>query len=175
MKREILEIPLEEIKLHLDTNVRQDIKVIATSILSDELYKRLIDRGKILKKEIPLDGSRLKRSYKTKPNNICEAQDFDFDISNSKKEPFTISFDNEKAEQEEHFHKLHTEIYFSEHPIRGYYRIIGNNKETKFELKQNYPNPFNPVTNITYSIPIDGMVTIKVYDIMGCEVFYTCK
>jgi hypothetical protein len=37
-------------------------------------------------------------------------------------------------------------------------------------LEQNYPNPFNPSTKIKYSIPQFGMVTIKVYDLLGKEV-----
>ena len=39
-----------------------------------------------------------------------------------------------------------------------------------FALEQNYPNPFNPSTMISYSIPQNSFVTIKVYDIIGNEV-----
>ncbi|MBK9331425.1 MAG: hypothetical protein IPM96_03220 [Ignavibacteria bacterium] len=39
----------------------------------------------------------------------------------------------------------------------------------KYDLSQNYPNPFNPVTTINYDLPADGIVMIKVYDILGRE------
>ncbi len=44
------------------------------------------------------------------------------------------------------------------------------NPVTDYVLYQNYPNPFNPSTTIRYEIPQDGVVTIKVYDILGQEV-----
>ncbi len=37
-------------------------------------------------------------------------------------------------------------------------------------LAQNYPNPFNPSTTIAFSIADEGMVMLKVYDILGNEV-----
>ncbi|HXX63775.1 MAG TPA: S8 family serine peptidase, partial [Bacteroidota bacterium] len=39
-----------------------------------------------------------------------------------------------------------------------------------YGLQQNYPNPFNPSTEIDYSIAQHGMVSLKVFDILGREV-----
>jgi tetratricopeptide (TPR) repeat protein len=41
---------------------------------------------------------------------------------------------------------------------------------TKYNLSQNYPNPFNPTTLLNYSVKEAGLVKIKVYDVLGCEV-----
>jgi hypothetical protein len=39
-----------------------------------------------------------------------------------------------------------------------------------FTLNQNYPNPFNPSTNITYQIPAEGQVSVRVFNSIGQEV-----
>ncbi len=49
--------------------------------------------------------------------------------------------------------------------------IISTNLPYSYKLFQNYPNPFNPNTNISYEIPKDAEVIIKVYDLLGREVF----
>lgn len=38
---------------------------------------------------------------------------------------------------------------------------------TSYSLKQNYPNPFNPSTKISFAIPKQGFVSLKVFDILG--------
>lgn len=40
----------------------------------------------------------------------------------------------------------------------------------EYHLSQNYPNPFNPSTTISYQLPIAGLVTLKIYDLLGREI-----
>lgn len=71
-------------------------------------------------------------------------------------------FDTRNAS--DHFPKV-TDISFNL-PTSVKYEIVSSD----FMLEQNYPNPFNPTTTIRYRIPEAGLVSLKVYDVLGREV-----
>jgi hypothetical protein len=63
-----------------------------------------------------------------------------------------------------------TSVYYNMETLVTGIHQTNSEVPARFSLEQNYPNPFNPVTNIKFSIPKAGFVTLKIYDISGREV-----
>ena len=68
------------------------------------------------------------------------------------------------------------DIYVLSYQGGRVYRLLGPTTSVKstdpsppiqYRLEQNYPNPFNPRTTISFSIPLSGFTTLKVYDMLG--------
>jgi subtilisin family serine protease len=48
--------------------------------------------------------------------------------------------------------------------------IVETAVPVEYHLGQNYPNPFNPTTVIRYQVPEDGLVSLRIYDVLGREI-----
>jgi hypothetical protein len=49
-------------------------------------------------------------------------------------------------------------------------KIASDEVRFDYSLSQNYPNPFNPTTKIRFNVANDGLISIKLYNLLGQEV-----
>ncbi len=82
---------------------------------------------------------------------------------------FFGSIDNNTSSEVD-LYAIKSDTSLNAQPVLGINQNI-NELPIGFILFQNFPNPFNPVTNIKYEIPRDENVSIKIYDLLGKEVF----
>jgi hypothetical protein len=50
-------------------------------------------------------------------------------------------------------------------------QILAEDIPEQFSLRQNYPNPFNSSTTISYGLPRPANIKLRIYDVLGREVF----
>lgn len=159
MKRRVLAISKAEIERHFQKNVRQDVKVVAPSILTEEMFHILKTQGKDLKPEQYLDGELWQHSEVGVPNNLCESGDFvDASLPQYVAGPFALSFANDKAAQDVHYHWRHIEIYFSEYPIGADYRYLENGERQSVRLEDGGAIIFGP--QVVHRVQLGGMTVV---------------
>ncbi len=61
-------------------------------------------------------------------------------------------------------------VYFDRYGALTGVSHNGTEIPSGYSLSQNYPNPFNPATKIDFAVPVKGLVTLKIFDVLGREV-----
>jgi len=88
----------------------------------------------------------------------------------TKNTPTFYSFEDKNLQTGKYSYRLKQIDYNGNFEFYNLSGTIEIGKPGKFALHPNYPNPFNSSTRISYSIPEDGFVTIKIYDASGKEI-----
>ncbi len=159
MTRRVLAVPRSEIEEHFNRNVRQDVKIVAPNILTVELFNILKTKGKDLKAEQYLQGDVWEHSAAGDPNNLCESNDFiDASLPQYVQGPFALSFANEKAVQDAHYHWRHIEIYISDHPITAEYRHLENAERHSIKLESGGAIVFGP--QVVHRVWLGGLTVV---------------
>jgi hypothetical protein len=159
MRAKVLAIPREEVETHFAQNSRQDLKVVVPEILSDDLFRILKAKGKDLKPESPVHGITWRHSTPNDPNLVCESSEFmDIQLPQYARGPFAISFANEEATQDEHYHMQHLEIYVTDHAISAEFRSVDDNQCERITLASGGILVFAP--NVVHKVRLAGLTVI---------------
>src|SRR5690349_3653212 len=106
MFRQVLFIPLDEIREQFQGNSHQSVKLIAPHILTDTLLSLLRARGEQPKPEQLFEGDIWRHAAAGEPNNLSESSEFiDRHLPQYTAGPVALSIATEFVEQDRHFHR----------------------------------------------------------------------
>ena len=85
-------------------------------------------------------------------------------------EPKNYSYQDRKLNTGKYNYRLVQRDYNNRSVEHFLSDVVSVGVPNKYKLSQNYPNPFNPKTKISFELPNDSKVNIKIFDIIGREV-----
>jgi len=88
----------------------------------------------------------------------------------SSDKPVQYSFTDKKLTAGFYEYRLKQTDYNGNYEYFSLSEAVNIKNPDVFSMSQNYPNPSNPLSKIDYLIPENGIVIIKVYDMLGKEV-----
>ena len=80
-------------------------------------------------------------------------------------------YKDEKLKAADYKYRQRQEDYNGNYEYYELGSVVKISPPKNFDMGQNYPNPGNPKCKINFEMPVNGKVTIKLYDITGSEVY----
>lgn len=155
--RHVLVIPLEEVRTYFETNDRQSLKVVAPSRIGEALLEKLRARGVEPKPEVPLEGLAWHHSPQAEPNRLVETCEF---APTTSAGGFTIAFGNRIGPQEEHVHRQHAEIYYSESPLGADYRVESDPESRVYTVDLPHGGALVFAPGVAHRVRLDGITIV---------------
>ncbi len=171
MTRDVLAIPMEELREQLQTNRRQDVKIIVPQRLSDAQCDQLRARGGSVKYERAASGPVWKHASEGDPNWVCESSEFagtsksppvnqadGVQAASREHGPFALSAANDRRPQDWHLHPKHGEIYVSVEPMGADYQSSEDGKIYSVKLEHGGVMIFAP--GVPHHVSLGGLTII---------------
>jgi len=79
--------------------------------------------------------------------------------------------DNNLESANKYYYRLKQVDYDGSFSYSQVVDINVNSTPSNYSFMQTYPNPFNPNTTLSFSLPKDSKVTVKIFDLLGREVY----
>jgi len=186
-------------EVNVDGSIALDIS-LPDSFSSYRVYKHtwktnlfLTDPDSIFYKSVSVGDSAISsvllKNYSSSPINITSfyiknsvykvEHPVPFTLIPSESEPIEIKFkpitagffkDTLHIRSDTDTSRIAQVLFLSGRTDTSFSGVSNENIAMSYVLEQNYPNPFNPSTIIKYQIPVTSRVTLKIFDILGCEV-----